>query len=126
MSSAWLLPEHIADVLPAQARRVEDLRRLLLDRARLSAARVRERLQQAIGWAGNGANVDRLAVAWVDGAMIWQFDASSAGKRLLIYLDEAGKVITPPEQFPVSVHEREQGFAATRPALPFVSEVANP
>lgn len=34
MSSAWLLPEHIADVLPAQARRVEDLRRSLLDRAR--------------------------------------------------------------------------------------------
>jgi ATP phosphoribosyltransferase regulatory subunit len=34
MSSAWLLPEHIADVLPSQARRVEDLRRKLLDRAR--------------------------------------------------------------------------------------------
>jgi ATP phosphoribosyltransferase regulatory subunit len=33
MSSAWLLPEHIADVLPAQARRIEDLRRRLLDRA---------------------------------------------------------------------------------------------
>ena len=34
MSSAWLLPEHIADVLPAQARRIEDLRRDLLDGAR--------------------------------------------------------------------------------------------
>ncbi|HOM14689.1 MAG TPA: ATP phosphoribosyltransferase regulatory subunit [Rubrivivax sp.] len=34
MSSAWLLPEHIADVLPAQARRIEELRRALLDRAR--------------------------------------------------------------------------------------------
>lgn len=33
MLSAWLLPEHIADVLPAQARRIEDLRRTLLDRA---------------------------------------------------------------------------------------------
>ncbi len=33
MSSAWLLPEHIADVLPIQARRIEGLRRLLLDRA---------------------------------------------------------------------------------------------
>jgi ATP phosphoribosyltransferase regulatory subunit len=33
MSSAWLLPEHIADVLPAQARRIEELRRSLLDRA---------------------------------------------------------------------------------------------
>ena len=27
MSSAWLLPEHIADVLPAEARRIEELRR---------------------------------------------------------------------------------------------------
>ena len=34
MSSAWLLPEHIADVLPAQARHIEDLRRGLLDAAR--------------------------------------------------------------------------------------------
>ena len=34
MSSAWLLPEHIADVLPAEARRLEDLRRCWLDMAR--------------------------------------------------------------------------------------------
>ena len=33
MSSAWLLPEHIADVLPAEARRLEGLRRSLLLRA---------------------------------------------------------------------------------------------
>ncbi len=33
MSSAWLLPEHIADVLPARARQVEMLRRGLLDAA---------------------------------------------------------------------------------------------
>ncbi|MEP7099639.1 MAG: ATP phosphoribosyltransferase regulatory subunit [Burkholderiales bacterium] len=34
MSSAWLLPEHLADVLPAQARHIEELRRGLLDVAR--------------------------------------------------------------------------------------------
>jgi ATP phosphoribosyltransferase regulatory subunit len=34
MTSAWLLPEHIADVLPAQARHIEELRRGLLDVAR--------------------------------------------------------------------------------------------
>ncbi len=33
MPSAWLLPEDIADVLPAQARRIEELRRSLLDLA---------------------------------------------------------------------------------------------
>jgi len=34
MSRAWLLPEQIADVLPSQARRIEELRRSLLDGAR--------------------------------------------------------------------------------------------
>lgn len=34
MTSAWLLPEHIADVLPHEARRIEELRRLMLDAAR--------------------------------------------------------------------------------------------
>lgn len=32
--SAWLLPDHIADVLPAEARHIEELRRSLLDTAR--------------------------------------------------------------------------------------------
>jgi ATP phosphoribosyltransferase regulatory subunit len=33
MTSAWLLPEHLADVLPSEARRIETLRRRLIDRA---------------------------------------------------------------------------------------------
>jgi ATP phosphoribosyltransferase regulatory subunit len=32
--SAWLLPDHIADVLPSEARHIEELRRSLLDAAR--------------------------------------------------------------------------------------------
>ena len=32
--SAWVLPDHIADVLPSQARHIEELRRSLLDMAR--------------------------------------------------------------------------------------------
>jgi ATP phosphoribosyltransferase regulatory subunit len=32
--SAWVLPDHIADVLPAEARHIEELRRRLLDTAR--------------------------------------------------------------------------------------------
>lgn len=35
MTSAWLLPEHLADVLPIEARQIETRRRLLLDTARL-------------------------------------------------------------------------------------------
>jgi ATP phosphoribosyltransferase regulatory subunit len=33
MRSAWLLPEHVADVMPHEARHVEAMRRTLLDRA---------------------------------------------------------------------------------------------
>ncbi|HEY1057803.1 MAG TPA: ATP phosphoribosyltransferase regulatory subunit [Limnobacter sp.] len=33
--SAWLLPESVADVLPSEARRIEELRRILLDRFRV-------------------------------------------------------------------------------------------
>jgi ATP phosphoribosyltransferase regulatory subunit len=32
--SAWVLPDHLADVLPAEARRIEEMRRLWLDAAR--------------------------------------------------------------------------------------------
>ena len=31
MNGNWLLPEHLADILPAEARQIEDLRRALLD-----------------------------------------------------------------------------------------------
>jgi ATP phosphoribosyltransferase regulatory subunit len=32
--TAWVLPDHIADVLPSEARHIEELRRLCLDTAR--------------------------------------------------------------------------------------------
>ena len=32
--SAWVLPDHIADVLPSEARHIEEIRRNLLDMAR--------------------------------------------------------------------------------------------
>lgn len=35
MSNNWLLPEFIADVLPAEARKMEELRRLILDKFRI-------------------------------------------------------------------------------------------
>jgi hypothetical protein len=99
---------------------------LLLDRSRISAARVRERLQQAIELAGSKARIERLAIAWIDGAMFWQFDGSRDGARALVYLDESGAPIEPAGGFPVTVHEREAGFANTRPAMPFIVEAASP
>ncbi len=59
MSSAWLLPEHVADVLPAQARHIEELRRRLLDLARsygceLVMPPLLEHLDALLSGAGNG------------------------------------------------------------------------
>ncbi|MDI4632330.1 ATP phosphoribosyltransferase regulatory subunit [Pelomonas sp. V22] len=62
MSSAWLLPEHIADVLPSQARRIEELRRELLDMARgygceLVMPPLLEHLDSLLSGAGRSLNL---------------------------------------------------------------------
>lgn len=62
MSSAWLLPEHIADVLPSQARRIEELRRQLLDMARsygceLVIPPLLEHLDSLLSGTGTGSDI---------------------------------------------------------------------
>lgn len=62
MSSAWLLPEHIADVLPSQARRIEELRRELLDMARsygceLVIPPLLEHLDSLLSGTGSGSEI---------------------------------------------------------------------
>ncbi|WP_422013257.1 ATP phosphoribosyltransferase regulatory subunit [Roseateles sp.] len=62
MSSAWLLPEHIADVLPSQARRIEELRRELLDMARsygceLVIPPLLEHLESLLSGTGMGSDI---------------------------------------------------------------------
>lgn len=79
MSSAWLLPEHIADVLPAQARRIEELRRILLDTARgygyeLVMPPLLEHLESLL--SGNGRELDLLTFKLVD-----QLSGRSLGVR---------------------------------------------
>jgi ATP phosphoribosyltransferase regulatory subunit len=69
MLSAWLLPEHIADVLPAQARRIEELRRAWLDRARsygfeLVAPPLLEHLDALL--SGTGSELDLKTFKLVD------------------------------------------------------------
>ena len=59
MTSAWLLPEHIADVLPSEARRIEELRRKLLDLARsygfeLVIPPMLEHLESLLSGTGHG------------------------------------------------------------------------
>jgi hypothetical protein len=87
---------------------------LLLDRSRLGAARLRERLAQA---RAAGLAVERLAIAWVAGAMLWQFDGQLGGARQQHWLDEHGAVIDPPAEFPLSALELATGFPATTPVL---------
>lgn len=94
---------------------------LLLDRSRLSAARVRERAAQARA-AQAGLRVERLAVAWVDGAMLWQFDGRARDRRIQVWLAEDGQVIAPPAQFPVSAEELDSGFPASSPLLAVAAE----
>ena len=53
--SAWVLPDHIADVLPSEARHIEEIRRDLLDMARITGELPRQRALVAIepaeiGW----------------------------------------------------------------------------
>ncbi|MBT9490485.1 MAG: ATP phosphoribosyltransferase regulatory subunit [Rubrivivax sp.] len=69
MSSAWLLPEHIADVLPVEARRIEELRRKLLDRAHaygyeLIAPPMLEHLDSLL--SGTGSELDLRTFKLVD------------------------------------------------------------
>jgi len=69
MSSAWLLPEHIADVLPAQARQIEELRRSLLDVARgygfeLVMPPLLEHLESLL--SGTGSELDLKTFKLVD------------------------------------------------------------
>ncbi len=69
MSSAWLLPEHLADVLPSQARRIENLRRSLIDQAgrygfELVIPPVLEYLESL--HSGGGPNLDLQTFKLVD------------------------------------------------------------
>ena len=71
MSSAWLLPEHIADVLPAQARHIEELRRGLIDVARnygceLVMPPLLENIESLLSGAGTGHALDLKTFKLVD------------------------------------------------------------
>lgn len=94
---------------------------LLLDRSRLTMPRVRERLAQAE--ALRPAAINRIAVAWVAGAMIWQFSGDQGSAP--VWLDENGASIAPPAHFPISASERALGFPPSEPTLQFAAEVAD-
>ena len=69
MSSAWVLPDHVAEVLPSEARLIEELRRHFLDAARsygyeLVAPPLIEHLESLL--SGTGTHLDLQTFKLVD------------------------------------------------------------
>jgi ATP phosphoribosyltransferase regulatory subunit len=129
MLSAWLLPEHIADVLPAQARRVEDLRRSLLDRARgygfeLVMPPLLEHLESLL--SGTGRELDLKTFKLVDqlsGRMLGlRADTTPQAARIDAHLLNREGVTRLCYCGPV-LHTRPAGLAATREPLQFGAEI---
>jgi ATP phosphoribosyltransferase regulatory subunit len=128
MSSAWLLPEHIADVLPAQARHIEELRRGLLDVARgygfeLVMPPLLEHLDSLL--SGSGRELDLKTFKLVDQlsgrtlgvradttSQVARIDAHLLNREGLTRLCYCGPVL----------HTRPDGPSATREPLQFGAE----
>ena len=129
MSSAWLLPEHIADVLPAQARHIEELRRVLLDVARsygceLVMPPMLEHIESLL--SGTGRELDLKTFKLVDQLsgrtlglradstpQVARIDAHLLNRHGVTRLCYCGPVL----------HTRPAGMHATREPLQFGAEI---
>ena len=129
MLSAWLLPEHIADVLPAQARRIEQLRRALLDRAaaygfELVMPPLLEHLESLL--SGTGRELDLKTFKLVDqlsGRMLGlRADTTPQAARIDAHLLNREGVTRLCYCGPV-VQTRPSGLAASREPLQFGAEI---
>ena len=129
MLSAWRLPEHIADVLPARARRVEDLRRALLDRAQaygfeLVIPPLLEHLESLL--TGTGRELDLKTFKLVDqlsGRMLGlRADTTPQAARIDAHLLNREGVTRLCYCGPV-LHTLPAGLSATREPLQFGAEI---
>lgn len=129
MSSAWLLPEHIADVLPAEARRIEDLRRQWLDLARgygfeLVMPPLLEHLESLL--SGTGRELDLKTFKLVDqlsGRTLGvRADTTIQAARIDAHLLNRSGVTRLCYCGPV-LHTRPNGLRATREPLQFGAEI---
>lgn len=129
MPSAWLLPEHIADVLPAEARRIEALRRTLLDMARgygfeLVQPPLMEHLDSLL--SGTGQELDLRTFKLVDQLsgrtlgvradttpQVARIDAHLLNRNGVTRLSYCGPVL----------HTRPQGAQSTREPLQLGAEI---
>ncbi len=129
MASAWLLPEHIADVLPSQARRIEELRRELLDLARtygceLVMPPMLEHLESLL--TGTGRELDLKTFKLVDQlsgrSLGLRADTTPQVARIDAHLLNRAGVTRLCYCGPV-VHTRPEGLHGSREPLQFGVEV---
>jgi ATP phosphoribosyltransferase regulatory subunit len=129
MRSAWLLPEHFADVLPAQARRIEELRHSWLARARaygfeLVMPPMIEHLDSLL--SGTGRELDLQTFKLVDqlsGRMLGlRADTTPQAARIDAHLLNRDGVTRLCYCGPV-LHTLPAGLAATREPLQFGAEI---
>jgi ATP phosphoribosyltransferase regulatory subunit len=129
MSSAWLLPEHIADVLPAEAGRIESLRRRLLDRARahgfeLVMPPLLEHLESLL--SGTGHELDLRTFKLVDQlsgrTLGLRADTTAQAARIDAHLLNRDGVTRLCYCGPV-LHTRPSGLLATREPLQLGAEI---
>jgi ATP phosphoribosyltransferase regulatory subunit len=129
MSSAWLLPEHIADVLPARARHIEALRRGLLDAAagfgfELVIPPMLEHIDSLLSGTGHALDlqtfklVDQLSGRTLglradSTPQVARIDAHMLNRSGVVRLCYCGPVL----------HARPTGSGATREPLQFGAEI---
>ncbi len=129
MPSAWLLPEHIADVMPGPARRIESLRRMLLDKAgaygfELVMPPLLEHLESLL--SGTGRELDLRTFKLVDQAsgrlLGIRADTTPQAARIDAHLlNHEG--VTRLAYCGPTLHTRAAGLAATREPLQFGAEI---
>lgn len=127
--SAWVLPDHIADVLPSEARHIEELRRDLLDMARcygyeLVMPPLLEHLESLLTGAGEALDLQTFKlVDQLSGRMmglradstpqVARIDAHLLNRKGVTRLCYCGPVL----------HTRPGGPHATREPLQFGAEI---
>ncbi|WP_179404646.1 ATP phosphoribosyltransferase regulatory subunit [Burkholderia guangdongensis] len=127
--STWLLPENIADVLPSEARKIEELRRRLLDRFRsygyeMVMPPLLEYLESLLTSGGNDLNlrtfklVDQLSGRTLGlradiTPQVARIDAHLLNRQGVTRLCYAGNVL----------HTRPRGLHATREQIQIGAEI---
>lgn len=127
----WLLPENIADVLPSEARKIEDLRRVLLDQFRrygyeMVMPPLLEYLESLLIGAGTGSDLDLRTFKLVDQlsghtlglradmtTQVARIDAHLLNRASVTRLCYAGSIL----------HTRPSGLHTTREPLQIGCEI---